>query len=177
MMNKTKTGGIIISLALLMSCVSATVNEPDVCSTNDLGTVPGAPVAGVSVPALSFSTPSDISDVLGKIKDVSDSATITVNSLSLTGDSDLSWISGVDLSIKGDSPDLPEALFASYHSSGSPSGASLPLEVKMDTGTVEKYLNHPVTMTFTVSGVSTTQSVKLTNTMCVGVSGEFSKSL
>lgn len=176
--NKTRTGGLLIALALLVSaCVSATVDEPNVCSSSDLGTVPGAPVSGVAVPPQQFSTSQDLSEVLGKIGDVADNASARLTQLSLSSDNDLSWVSQVDVNVKGDSDDLPDRFLGTYRAAGSAVGNNLALDIKMDDASVQKYLNHPVTLTFTVSGTTTTQTNKLSSTLCAGASGDFSKSL
>ena len=178
-MMKTFKFVIVLGIAAICACVTATVDAPNVCDTTSIGTIPAAPavLAGVSVPPVSFSRPSDLSGTIKKISDVADGVNVSVTQLFLNGDSDLQWISQVDVSVNGGTPDTPDAPLASYKSSGVDPGNSINLTVQMDTNTAYRYLSNPVTLTFTVAGQVPDQAVVLTNTMCVEATGNFSKSL
>lgn len=171
---------IVIIVAMMLSCVSATVTAPDVCNSTTVGTVPASPVADLqgSLPKdLLPPFPLDLSDTLKKISDLSPDSSVTVTQLSLTGDSNLQWLTNVMVSIKGDTPDAPDVDFATYDSDGSDPGTSLPLTLKMDSVTAKRYLSQPATLTFALTGTAPTQEVVLSNTMCVEASGKFDKSL
>lgn len=173
--------GCLVILALagasLVGCATATIDEPSVCDTVSLGSIPASPVAGVPLPPQTFTSKFDFSDTIGKIGDVADNLTTNVNQLTMNNNGDLQWVSEVDVTVTGDSPDTPEAPFAVYKSDGSDPGQVVLVQVQMDSANILKYLRHPVTLKFTVTGTSPTQDVNFTNTMCVEVSGEVSKSL
>jgi len=169
---------IILALAgaSLIGCATATIDEPAACDTVSLGTVPASPVAGVPLPPQTFTSNFDFSGTIKKIGDVADNLSANVSQLTMNNNGDLQWVSQVDVTVTGDSQDTPEAPFASYTSNGDP-GQQVTVNVKMDQGTILKYLEHPITLKFTVNGTAPTQTVNFTNTMCVDVSGSVSKGL
>jgi hypothetical protein len=175
-MNKIKVSGILLAIAMC-SCVSATVEESNVCYFTDVGTIPAAPVAGIIVPNVSFSKEVDLSDAIKGMSDVAEKVTVVVNSLMLDGDSDLSWVNHMDVSIAGNSADTPDAALAHYESNGTVPIMKLPITVQMDPLTAYRYLSHPVTLTFTIAGTTTTVPVNMSSTLCVGASAQFNKSL
>lgn len=175
-MNKIKVSGILLALAMC-SCVSATATVDNVCYSNNVGTIPAAPIAGIAAPPVSFSKDADLSGAINGVGDIADQVTVVVNSLVIAGDTDLSWVSQLDVSVKGDSSDTPDAPLASYHSVSTDPTTKLQVVVFMDPATALKYLKHPVVLTFTIAGTSTTTPVNLSSTLCVGASAQFNKSL
>lgn len=166
----------LATAASLSGCATATINEPDVCYTVSLGTVPASPVAGLPLPPQTFSTNFDFSDPLNKVGDIANNLSANVSQLTMSNDGDLQWVSEVDVTVTGQN--LPTADFATYTSSGSDPGQSVSVAVKMDQPTLLKYLTAgPITLAFTVKGTAPTQTVNFMNTMCVDVSGQVSKSL
>lgn len=174
-MNKLNFLGVLLP-CLMIGCVSATVDEPSVCTTVSLGSIPASPFPGITLPPTSFSDSMDFSGAVSKLTDVASNLTANVSNLSMSNNGDLDWMSEVNVSIA--SSDMPSAAFASYTAptNGKP-GTTVDMKILMDSSTLLKYLEHPITLTFTVSGTAPTQSVTFMNTMCVAVSGKFSKSL
>lgn len=166
---------ILLSI-LMVACATATVDVP-VCADHEVGTVPASPITGVTIPPISFQVPLDLSDSLKKVDDVSKEVSVVINQLLLTSDTDLQWITQVDVSITGDTIDTHTAPLATYKSDGSDPGKSLPLTVIMSGDLVINYLRIPSTLTFTVSGMAQTHPVTLSNTLCVQATGSVSKSL
>jgi hypothetical protein len=168
----------LLSLLLcvgLAGCVSATVTEPDVCDTASLGTIPASPVGGLNLPPVTFTTPSeDYSTVVSKVQSVASNLSADVSQLTIDNNGDLDWVTSVSVTING--PDMSVPL-ATYASDGQTPGSELVLDVVLDQATLLGLLAQPFTLTFTISGTAPTQSVTLTNTLCVGLSGKFSKSL
>lgn len=160
----------------LVGCVSANIHEDSVCDSTSLGSVPASPVAGVALPPTSFSVSHDFSQELSKVSDVADGLTATVYRLSMDGDSDLGWLTSVDVSVNGGTSDTPDAPLAHYVATGDP-GNSVNLQVDMDSQTMLRYLSHPVMLTFTLSGGAPTQTVNFQNTMCMSLDGNVNKSL
>ena len=174
-------GGCLVILGLaaaacLNGCATATIDEPDVCYTVSLGTVPASPVAGVPLPPQTFTTNFDFSDTLNKVGDIASNLSANVSQLTMSNNGDLQWVSEVDVTIGASG--MPSSPFATYTSNGSSPGQSVSMAVHMDQPTLLKYLTQgPITLSFTVKGTAPTQTVNFMNTMCVDVSGQVSKSL
>lgn len=164
---------LLLATLSMTGCVSATVSDPSVCDTFDLGSIPASPVS-VSLPPTTFSHQVDFSGVVSKIGDVANNIKTNVSQLTMNNNGDLNWVSQVNVSIQ--SGDMPQALFATYTANGDP-GAEVQLQIQMDSATIFQYLQQPATLSFTITGMTPTQPVDFTNTMCVAVSGSFSKSL
>lgn len=167
----------LATAASLSGCATATIDEPAACDTVMLGSVPASPVAGVPLPPQTFTSNFDFSGTIKKIGDVADNLTTNVSQLTMNNNGDLQWVSRVDVTVSGGTPDTPEAPFATYVSNGGDPGPVVTVQVQMDSATILKYLSNPVTLKFTVNGTAPTQAVNFTNTMCVDVSGQVSKSL
>ena len=165
---------ILFLSCLMIGCVNATVEDSSLCQTVSLANIPAAPVAGITVPPVSFSTDFDYSNTISKIGNVANNLTVNITQLTVNSQADMSWVSTVDVSIQ--SSTLPEVPFATYTYSNDP-GNQVSMQPHMDAATVLQYLSNPVVLTFTVSGTSQTQAMDLTSTMCLSVSGHFSKSL
>lgn len=159
--------------ATMVGCATATVSEPSVCDEFNLGSLPASPVS-VTLPPTSFSHQVDFSGPISKIQSVANNLTTNVSQLTMSNNGDLNWLSEVDVSIQSGS--LPSAPFAVYMANGDP-GPEVAMQIKMDSPTILQYLSQPATLTFTLQGMSPTQPVTFTNSMCVAVSGSFSKSL
>jgi hypothetical protein len=161
---------------ILVGCVSATVEEPSVCGSDSLGTIPASPVGGVTLPPQTFSSKFDFSEAISKLQGVSSDLSVNVNALTLdNSNGDLAWVSAVDVSVTGNTSDTPEVSFASYH--GTNPGTSVSIPILMDDATILRYLSHPVTLTFTINGTAPTKAVNFSNTMCVAATGQFNKAL
>jgi hypothetical protein len=159
-------------VASMVGCVSATVSD-EVCDTVSLGTLPAA-TAGITLPPTTFNSPSeDYSSVVKKVSDITSNIIPSVNQLTLNNNGDLDFVSQVDVSINGATGSAP---FANYQSNGSTPSNQLDLDVVIDSATLLTYLQAPFTLTFTIAG-QPAQSVPLTNTLCIGLSGSISKSL
>lgn len=173
-MNKMILCGLMA--AVLSGCVSATVTEPSLCDTSSLGSVPASPVAGIVLPPHTFTDTFDFSQTIDKVTDVANQLTIDVNQLTVDGN-DMSWVTGVIVSIQGSGDNTPEAQLATFTSNGT-QDQSVPLTVTMDSDTLLSYLESgPITLSVEVTGTAPLQPVTMTNTLCVMVSGSFSKSL
>jgi hypothetical protein len=182
---KTITWGVFIAImvgclgiigvagASLIGCTTATVSEPSVCDEFDLGSLPASPVS-VTLPPTTFSHQVDFSGPISKLQSVTNNLTTNVSQLTMSNNGDLNWLSEVDVTIQSGS--MPAAPFAVYMASGDP-GQEVSMQIKMDSATILQYLSQPATLTFTVQGMTPTQPVNFTNSMCVAVSGSFSKSL
>ncbi len=172
-MNNLSTLLLALSVA---GCVSATVTEPSLCDTSSLGNVPASPAAGVVLPPHTFTDTLDLSQSISKVTDVANQLTVDVNQLTVDGN-DMSWVTGMTVSIQGSGDNTPEVLFATFKSNGT-EDTSIPLTVTMDSNTLLSYLESgPVTLSVEVTGTAPLQPVTMTNTLCVMVSGSFSKSL
>lgn len=160
----------------LSACVSATVTEPSLCDTSALGSIPASPVAGIVLPPHTFTDTFDYSSTISKVTDVANQLSVGVTQLTVDGN-DMSWVTSMTVSIQGSGDDTPETQFATFTSNGT-QDQSVPLTVTMDSGTLLSYLESgPVTLSVEVSGTAPLQPVTMTNTLCVMVSGNFSKSL
>lgn len=168
---------LFIFTLCVVGCIDMTVDVPNACVSNSLGTVPASPVLGVAVPPITFSATKDFSDIFSKANDVTNGVTATVTQLTIDSTGDLQWITEVDVSVQGSNPDLPSAPFAQYMANGSDPGNHLSMQVQMDSDTVLKYMSQPVTLTFTISGMASDHSDDLSNTTCLELTGSFSKSL
>lgn len=170
---------ILPFLLAMTGCFSATVSDNSVCDSINLGTPPSFPVsvpANVPLPPQTFSSSMDFSSSISKLSDVANNLTVNVSNLNLSNNGDLTWISTLDVSISADG--MPSVPFASYENvSGTDPGPEVSMKVLIDSGTLLSYLEHPITLTFTVNGTIPTQTVSFENTMCVAISGKFSKSL
>jgi hypothetical protein len=166
----------LLLVATLVGCASGTVTEP-ACDTQLVGSIPASPFhSDVVLPALTYSVPVDFSSDLDKIDTVAKSVQLDVNSLTLNGNVDLSSIRQVTVSLEGETPTTPEAVFASYTANGDP-GKTLPMDIVMDSDTLFTYLSGPATMTFSVVVMADTPAVNLTSNVCISITGSFSGSL
>lgn len=160
----------------LSACVSAQVTEPSLCDTSSLGSVPAFPVAGVALPPHTFTDTFDFSQTISKVTDVANQLTIGVTQLTVDGN-DMSWVTGVTVSIEGSGENTPQVEFATFTSDGR-QDQSVPLTVTMDSDTLLSYLESgPITLSINVTGSAPLQTITMTNTLCVMASGSFSKSL
>lgn len=165
---------------LIGACgISATVEDSNICDSVMVNTVvPVSPIPGVVLPPLTFTVNYDFSSTLNKVGDVADQLQANVNQLSISNNGDLNWVNELDVSVSGNTSDTPVVALASYTKGSGTPGSTVELELLLDTATMLRYLKSgPITLVFTVSGTTPTQSVSLSNTFCVAVSGHFSKSL
>src|SRR5665213_3589515 len=91
----------------LASCVSAQISEPSLCDTTSLGSIPASPVAGIVLPAHTFTDTFDFSQTISKVTDVANQLTVGVTQLTVDGN-DMSWVTGVTVSIEGSGNNTPE---------------------------------------------------------------------
>jgi len=170
---------MILPFLMLVGCIDANVSDPSICDTFDLGTPPSFPVSvpiGVPLPTQTFTSNMDFSSSISKLSDVANNLTVNVSNLNLSNNGDLAFITTMDVSISA--VGMPSVPFASYtNTTGSNPGPEVSMKVLVDSSTLLSYLEHPVTLTFTVNGTIPTKTVSFENTMCVAVSGKFSKSL
>jgi len=165
-----------VILCSLIGCVDGTARAPDMCNVTPVGKVPAVALPGVSFKPVTFSTKADFSDVFEKIDSITGGLDIVITRFSFDGSSNLDWVSSIDVSVKGNTPDLPPVAFGSYRRSET-AGDSVAMTVSMSAEEAKRYLSHSLTMTYTVSGTAPTEEVTVTNTLCVDASGEFHKSL
>jgi hypothetical protein len=176
---------LLLPLVALMaiSCANVSVDEPSICDSKSLTSLPSVPVgvtvpSGISTPPISFSQQLELSGTLSKINSVADDVSVTVNQLVLDNTTgSLAWVQYVEVDIATDGmPSQPVVKFSPPP--GSMNGSSIDLPVLMDPSTLYSYLSAgPVTLTFTLSGSVPTQTPELTGTMCVSASASKSVSL
>ena len=108
---------LLLPIVLLMACINLTVGVPAVCDTLALGTVPGSPVANITLPPTSFSSKMDFSGAVSGLDSISNTVKADISQLTINNAGDLSWISEVDVSISTDS--MHQLLSASMHRTAS----------------------------------------------------------
>lgn len=168
---------ILPFLLAMTGCFSATISDNSICDTFNLGTPPSFPVAvdeSIPLPPQTFSSQMDFSSSISKLSDVANNLMVNVSNLELSNNGDLTWISSLDVSISA--AGMPSVPFASYTGTGANPGPEVSMRVLINSSTLLSYLEHPITLTFTVYGTIPTKTVSFENTMCVAVSGKFNKS-
>ena len=164
----------LILCAVLSACVTATVNEHSVCDTVSLGTIPGSPIEGISLPPVSFSTQEDFSGTMQKINDITSSYSVQVTELVFNGNPSLQWITQVTLMVQ--TADMPNALLATYNQSADSNDGNITMQVVMDSNTMRAYLSEPMTLTFTVTGTNIpTTTTTLSTSLCIAASASVTK--
>jgi len=167
----------IIALLLLSApaCITWDVDEPSSCLDANLGTVPAFPVAGAMATG-SFTSAYDVSNVISKVSDVSDSIQVHMNNMSVHGTVDMSWLKSVTVTIstKGNHENAP---LAHYTAPANASGKDVVFTIDMDNNTLLGFLKHPTMLTYTATGLTTTQPITLGNTVCVDMTATGSKKL
>lgn len=176
MFNTLCSGLFVVCLSIVSGCVSGNINEPDVCDSYIMGIVPANP-SSVSLPALTYSIPINISNDIDKLIGISDAVNITIQSLVVNSTGNMKALKKVSVSISGTTPDTPEATFAIYNSNGTDPGNAISVDVLMDSATSFAYLSGPVTLTFNVYVQGSSPEMMLTSSLCVDVNGRFKKSL
>jgi hypothetical protein len=172
-----KTLSVLLAMSIAMvGCVDVTMDEPSVCNSTELGTIPAAPV-NIPLPPQTLSTSVDLSGAISQLNSIFSSTNISVQELSLSGTQDLSFLKEVDVMVDGGTANTPNVVLASYKSDGSDPGDTITLQVKMDSDTIFKYFQNPVALSFTVSGEAPTKSVTMSSNICMDAQATIQKSL
>lgn len=166
----------VLLAALSFSCVDVTLDEPNVCNTTQLGTVYATP-ANVQMPPQSFSAIVDLSGTFKSLNSMFDQVQITITQLTVSNNTDLAWLKQIDVTIDGGTSDTPTAPLATYKSDGTDPGDTLPIRLEMDSDTLFRYLQNPVTLNFTVNGSPSQSDASFSQTVCMDIKGTLKKSV
>lgn len=186
-----------VSLVLYAGCVSGNVSE-GACDMQDVSfPLPVLPTPPVNAPTnWSFTLPAltappiteDFSGTISKVSDVATSVNVMVNSLTLDSQN-LSWVSGITISIAGIGSNYPMATLATYTPTPGSNVSSLTSQVVMPNSTLLSYLESgPVTLSVTIASstvdATTVQQLQALNgnvnasiNLCITASANVSKSL
>lgn len=159
----------VLFVALLCSCVTATVTEPATCKSNVLTFTTGLPDVSIVTPVLppiTASTQVDMSDIVGQLnKSGNVSVQISKNLLSSTDS--LGWVKHLTVQVSGvhDPVNYPIKVLADQDVNTSSN--TLDLVTVMDGNSIYNYLSQgAIQLDFTVIGT-------LPNTSGVNISQDF----